>query len=220
MVTWPIKSRDLQRCCEAVRSTLDSLASCYCYCYFNVLYLGLFLYDCVLSILHLKSKLNWTEPVVTHIRGGPRLANRPVFPGTSRISASVSRVPAWVFPGRKMSRIWPLHSFCFEYVYSYWIPVQSKSVWQQQLVASRSYDEFWGTRNVFRIVSAALSVPDFLSDEAKWTAERNRVSVALIRSELQIYVNFGMTCSEFYRYMYVLSDSKLLNAAASGQKYY
>ena len=53
---------------------------------------------------------------------------------------------------------------------------------------------------------------------AKWRAERNRASVALIKSELQIYVNSGMTCSEFYRY--VLSNSKLLNAAASGQKYY
>jgi len=43
---------------------------------------------------------------------------------------------------------------------------------------------------------------------AKWTAERNMASVALIRSELQIYVNFGMT------YSCVLSGSKLLNAAA------
>ena len=34
-----------------------------------------------------------------------RVANRPVFPGTSRISGLVSRVPAWVFPGCKMSRI-------------------------------------------------------------------------------------------------------------------
>jgi len=34
-----------------------------------------------------------------------RVANRPVFPGTSRISGPVSLVPAWVFPGRKMSRI-------------------------------------------------------------------------------------------------------------------
>ena len=37
---------------------------------------------------------------------------------------------------------------------------------------------------------------------AKWTAQRNRASVALIRSEL---------------HSYVLSDNKLLNAAASGQ---
>ena len=34
-----------------------------------------------------------------------RVANRPVFPVTSRISGPMSRVPAWVFPGRKMSRI-------------------------------------------------------------------------------------------------------------------
>ena len=33
-----------------------------------------------------------------------RVANSPVFPGTSRISAHVSRVPAYAFPGRKMSR--------------------------------------------------------------------------------------------------------------------
>jgi len=37
---------------------------------------------------------------------------------------------------------------------------------------------------------------------AKWTTDRNRASVALIRSEL---------------HSYVLSESKLLNAAASGQ---
>jgi len=34
-----------------------------------------------------------------------RVANRSVFPGTSRISGSVSRVPGYTFPGRKMSRI-------------------------------------------------------------------------------------------------------------------
>ena len=33
-----------------------------------------------------------------------RVANRPVFPGTSRISAYMSRVPAKVAPGRIMSR--------------------------------------------------------------------------------------------------------------------
>ena len=36
-----------------------------------------------------------------------------------------------------------------------------------------------------------------------------------IRSEPQIYVNSGMTCNEFYSY--VLSDSKLLNAATMGR---
>ena len=39
-----------------------------------------------------------------------------------------------------------------------------------------------------------------------------------VRAPDLAYVNFGMTCSEFYSY--VLSDNILLNAAASGQKYY
>jgi len=34
-----------------------------------------------------------------------RFANYPIFPDTSIISASVSRVPAWVFLAHKMSRI-------------------------------------------------------------------------------------------------------------------
>jgi len=50
---------------------------------------------------------------------------------------------------------------------------------------------------------------------SKWRAKRNRASVALIKPELQIFLNFGMTCSEFYSY--VLSDRKLLTAAASGR---
>ena len=33
-----------------------------------------------------------------------RVANRPVFPGTSRFSAYMSRVPAMAAPGRIMSR--------------------------------------------------------------------------------------------------------------------
>ena len=45
-----------------------------------------------------------TEVRESFTRGGSRVANSPVFPGTSRISAHVSRVPAYAFPGRKMSR--------------------------------------------------------------------------------------------------------------------
>ena len=96
--------------------------------------------------------------------------------------------------------------------------------WQQYFKLCQT--NFAAPRNVFRIVCAALSVPGnnafceriFSLMNAKWRAERNRASVALVRSELQIYVNFGMTCNAFYSY--VLSDTKLLNAAASGQKYY
>ena len=53
---------------------------------------------------------------------------------------------------------------------------------------------------------------------AKWRADRNRASVALIKSEFQVYLNFGLACSEFYDY--ALADSALLAAAASGKKYY
>jgi len=38
-------------------------------------------------------------------RAHRRVAKRRVFPGTSRISGHVPRVPAWLFLGRKMSRI-------------------------------------------------------------------------------------------------------------------
>ena len=38
-----------------------------------------------------------------------RVANSTVFPGTSRISAHVSRVPAYAFTGRKMSRFFRMH---------------------------------------------------------------------------------------------------------------
>ena len=54
---------------------------------------------------------------------------------------------------------------------------------------------------------------------AKWRADRNRASVALIKSEFQVYLNFGLACSEFYE-LYDLADSALLAAAASGKKYY
>ena len=53
---------------------------------------------------------------------------------------------------------------------------------------------------------------------AKWRADRNRVSVALIKSEFQVYLNFGLACSEFNDY--ALADSALLAAAPSGKKYY
>jgi len=64
----------------------------------------------------------------------PYFPGRPVFqplcPASRLESSWDARCPVF----------WPLHSFYFEYVCSYWIPV-----WPQQLVASRSYDKFWGT---------------------------------------------------------------------------
>ena len=51
-----------------------------------------------------------------------------------------------------------------------------------------------------------------------WWTQNGQQRGQIWTDELQIYVNSGMTCSEFYSY--VLLDSKPLNAAASGQKYY
>jgi len=57
---------------------------------------------------HACGKISCCDDVIYTVpRTVTRVANRPVglFPGTSRISGPVSRVPAWVFPGRKMFRI-------------------------------------------------------------------------------------------------------------------
>jgi len=112
-----------------------------------------------------------------------RVANSPVFPGTSRISAHVSRIPAYAFLGVGH-------------------PV-----------------------NVFRIVSVALSIPGSNAFckrvsslmNAKWRATRNRASLSLIKNDLQIYLNYEKSC-EFRNY--ILTEPKLLCAAASGEKYY
>jgi len=53
---------------------------------------------------------------------------------------------------------------------------------------------------------------------AKWRAEKNRASLSLIKNELQIYLNYEKSCREFHNY--VLTEPKLLSAAASGEKYY
>jgi len=56
---------------------------------------------------HACAKISCCDDVISYRvpRTVTRVANRPLFPGTSRISGTVSRVPAWVFPGRKMSRV-------------------------------------------------------------------------------------------------------------------
>jgi len=61
---------------------------------------------------------------------------------------------------------------------------------------------------MFKIASAVLSIPGsnafservFSLMNAKWRDDRNRAGLDLIKSELQVYVNFKMSCSEFYAY--------------------
>ena len=98
--------------------------------------------------------------------------------------------------------------------------------WQQYFRVCSEAEPVVVPAYVFRIVSAALSVPGsnafcervFSLMNSKWQAERFRASVALIKSELQVCLNFGMKCTDFHGF--ALTVRKLLNAAVSGQKYY
>jgi len=80
-------------------------------------------------------------------------------------------------------------------------------------------------KNMFKLVAYILSVPGsnafpervFSLMNTKWRTERNRASAALIKSELQVFVNFVYSCSAFYDF--VLKEQKLFDAAASNKKY-
>ena len=52
---------------------------------------------------------------------------------------------------------------------------------------------------------------------AKWRDDRNRMSISLVKSELQTFINYNFNCRGFYDY--ALADQKLLDAAASDKKY-
>jgi len=78
---------------------------------------------------------------------------------------------------------------------------------------------------LFQFVSFVLSVPSsnafperiFSLMNAKCRQERNRMAVSLIKSELQVYTNYTFSCHEFHSF--VLSDQKLIDAAARNDKY-
>jgi len=144
-------------------------------------------------------------PTVPYFPGRPAYVFQSLCPASRLESSRDARCPVF----------WPLHSFCFEYVYSYWIPIQSKSVWPQLLVASRSYDEFWGTlKRIWRCFCSAFCPRKqciLLSGFSLWWTLNRQLRGQIRTYKLQI-------CSEFYSY--VLSDSKPLNAAASGKKCY
>ena len=79
--------------------------------------------------------------------------------------------------------------------------------------------------NLFTVVSCMLSLPGsnafseiiFSLMNAKWRDDRNRMSISLVKSELQTFINCNFNCRGFYDY--ALADQKLLDAAASDKKY-
>lgn len=66
-------------------------------------------------------------------------------------------------------------------------------------------------------VSNASTERVFSQANATWTDRRNKLSIDHVKAEIQIKVNFEMTCEEFYRF--VLKEKKLLKAAKSSTKY-
>lgn len=104
-------------------------------------------------------------------------------------------------------------------------------VLRNELSAGEKWKEFFKSckehapPTLFKLVSFVMSLPSsnafpervFSLMGSKWRSERNRASVDLIKSELQVFVNFDYKCGEFYHF--VLQQQKLLDAAASNKKY-
>ena len=81
------------------------------------------------------------------------------------------------------------------------------------------------TPNMTALASFLLSVPITNASVERvfslmtgcWTDTRNRCSVNLIKSEIQVKSNFTFSCKDFYTY--VVKEKVLLNAARSNKKY-
>ena len=79
--------------------------------------------------------------------------------------------------------------------------------------------------NLLAVLSFVLSIPSstgyvervFSLMKNKWSDVRNRSSVALIKSELIVTLNYEKSCSEFYTA--ALGDRELLAAARDQRKY-
>ena len=120
-----------------------------------------------------------------------RVAKRPVFPGTSCISGPVSSVPAWVFTGRKMSRIFVKPIPFWNQLYRYLMQVHqvavrsgsSTSKFAANVRICRNQQIFFAlSLQRFPSLAAVHFVNGFLSlMNSKWRADRNRASVALVR---------------------------------------
>ena len=76
------------------------------------------------------------------------------------------------------------------------------------------------------VISYVLSIPvsnanaerTFSLMNAKWTNERKRASKDLIKSEIQVVMNYDMSCSSFYKY--AKKNNDLLKKVGSCEKYF
>lgn len=79
--------------------------------------------------------------------------------------------------------------------------------------------------NLFLLISFVLSIPAsnafpervFSLMNAKWRADRNKMTVGLVKAELQVFTNYNVDCRSFHSF--ALADKKMLAAAASNEKY-
>lgn len=81
--------------------------------------------------------------------------------------------------------------------------------------------------NLKKIVGFVLSIPTsnafceriFSLLNSLWTKERNRMSMDLIKSELQTRINFDVSCSEILSVLQSSDGEKLIKMAKSSEKY-
>uniref|UniRef100_A0A8C4Y930 HAT C-terminal dimerisation domain-containing protein n=2 Tax=Gopherus TaxID=38771 RepID=A0A8C4Y930_9SAUR len=82
-----------------------------------------------------------------------------------------------------------------------------------------------GNSQMFKLVSFTLSIPVsnaycervFSLMTQLWSKERNRLSESVVKAELQVQLNYSMSCTDFYEY--VKKSPELLKAARSQLKY-
>ena len=98
---------------------------------------------------------------------------------------------------------------------------------QRQSVADKWVEFLIGCEVVppvlYRVVSYVLSLPGsnafpertFSLMNAKWHDDRNRMSIELVKAELQVFANFTDDCRSFH--FFVASDQSLLDAAVNAK---
>ena len=105
---------------------------------------------------------------------------------------------------------------------------------QDEVPAQVSVDQRWvqvlsrlpkGSSEMKKLISFALSIPVsnayceriFSLMTQLWSKERNRMTENLVKAELQVSLNYNMTCGEFYEYL--KRNPELLRAAKGQEKY-